>query len=212
MIQIIVLITEAVMPQPLQSALPVSGNTPPVKILNKGETLFRQGDAARNIYAVTRGRIRLIRHLDDGGTVTLHIARAGESFAEAALFSDVYHCDAVADEASQVTIHAKDALLKTFKSDKHAATGFMARLARQVMGLRSRLELRNIRSARDRVMQFLLLSREDGSDSVSFDRPLREVAGEIGLSHEAFYRTLAGLEKNGRIERNGRIVRILSGV
>jgi CRP-like cAMP-binding protein len=153
-----------------------------------------------------------VRHLDDGGTVTLHVARAGESFAEAALFSPVYHCDAIADEPSQVTIHAKDALLRTLGSDPDAATDFMARLARQVMGLRSRLELRNIRSARKRVMQYLRLSRREGTDSVTFEQSLKDVAGEIGLSHEAFYRTLAGLEKDGRIERHGRTLRILSRV
>jgi CRP-like cAMP-binding protein len=59
-----------------------------VRVLEAGETLFRQGDRATAIFAVDQGRLRLIRHTIDNRPVTLHTARAGELFAEAALFAD----------------------------------------------------------------------------------------------------------------------------
>jgi CRP-like cAMP-binding protein len=88
--------------------------------------------------------------------------------------------------------------------DPGMATTFMARLVRQVQALRSRLEIRNIRPAAERVRQYLLLLSRPGLATIVFDRPLKDVAAEIGLTHEAFYRALAVLANKGAIVRRGR--------
>jgi CRP-like cAMP-binding protein len=170
--------------------------------------LFRQGDKAFAVFAVRRGRVRMVRHLADGGAVLLHIAHDGDTFSEAALFSKVYHCDAVAETDTVIEVHPKEALSRALSESPQAAQTFMAHLARQVIGLRSRLEIRNIRSARERVIQFLQLEASGGT--VTFARPLKDIAADIGLSHEAFYRTLAKLEASGQIARNGRAITLLN--
>lgn len=65
--------------------------------LAAGQTLFHQGDQALAIYWVESGRIRLTDYTKDGQTINHYILRAHESFAEAALFSDIYECTAIAD-------------------------------------------------------------------------------------------------------------------
>jgi len=172
-----------------------------------GETLFRQGDRVNAIFAVAEGRIRLIRHGADGRTLTLHIAGRGESFAEAALFSDRYHCDAIADTDSIVAVIPKTALRDTLARDHGLTEAFMSLLAGQVRDLRSRIELRNIRSARERVVAWLLLAGAD--KGVVLDRSLKIVASEIGLSHEALYRALGRLAKDGIIERNEHFIKLI---
>jgi len=181
------------------------------KTLAKGELLFRQGDQTTAIFAVRRGRVRMLRHLADGAAVPLFVAQGGDTFSEAALFSPVYHCDAVADVETEVEVHPKDALMQALSENPDAAQTLMAHLARQVIGLRSRLEIRNIRSAEDRVMQFLQLEGTGGAGdgAITFPRPLKDIAADIGLTHEAFYRTLAKLEKSGRIVRDGRVIRLV---
>ena len=169
--------------------------------------LFHQGDPARAAFAVREGRVRLVRHGEDGRSLTLHVARPGDSFAEAALFSDRYHCDAIADIPSSVAVFPIAALRKALSADPALSDRFMALLAGQVRDLRARLELRNIRSARERVLGWLLLV---GAESgVVLDRPLKQVAGEIGLSHEALYRTLAALERDGLVARDGGRITLL---
>ena len=70
---------------------------------------------------------------------------------------------------------------------------------------------RNLRSADDRVLQHLYLSvSKDGA--VAFDRPLLEVAEDLGLTHEAYYRALAALAHAGAIERTGRTIRLIKSV
>ena len=72
-----------------------------------------------------------------------------------------------------------------------------------------RIELRSIRSARERVWQMLLLAAARDGPTVSFDRPLKDIAAQIGLTHEAFYRALAALQRTGRIRRRGRRIDLL---
>lgn len=174
--------------------------------LSAGDTLFRQGDRSHAVFLVEQGRLRLIRHLPDGTTVTLHVARAGEGIAEAALFADTYHCDAVAEADSMVTALPKDALLAIFRRDPEAALGFARQLSRQVRDLRLRLELRNLRPASARVEAWLHLQASGRPPQLVPDRSWTEIATELGLTREAVYRALARLEATGRIRRTGNTV------
>ena len=58
-----------------------------------------------------------------------------------------------------------------------------------------------------RLLQFLRLC--DGQSGFNSDRPLAAIAAEIGLTPEALYRTVARLEKEGRIEREGKSLRLI---
>lgn len=190
----------------LIAALPAGVST---RQLEAGQALFHQGDEATAIFAVERGRLRLVRHTVDDRRVVLHTAHGGDLFAEAALFSDVYHCDATADTASRVRVLSKPALLAAFRADPDFAQRFMAVLARQVMALRTRLELRSIRSARERVLQHLMLAADGDGRTVRLDGSLMDLAAEIGLTHEALYRALAALEREGALARTADSILLL---
>jgi hypothetical protein len=69
------------------------------------------------------------------------------------------------------------------------------------MALRTRLEQRNIRSARDRILQHLAATAHDGR-TLRVEGTLLDLAAEIGLTHEVFYRNLATLERDGLIKRD----------
>lgn len=193
-------------------ALPTPRSAIRHRKLAKREMLFHQGDSTDAIFVVQRGRVRLVRHLADGSRITLYVAQEGSIFSEAALFSKTYHCDAVADVDSVVEIHPKDALKTAFVKNGEATEAFMTHLAHQVIVLRSRLETRNIRSAFERVLHFLRLEVGEHDSVVTFNRPLKDIASEIGLTHETFYRTLAQLETQGQISRNGKSICLLSNL
>ncbi len=84
----------------------------------------------------------------------------------------------------------------------------MARLARQLMDLRTGMELRNIHSARDRVRHYLGLHVGPDGVTIALKGNLKELAAELGLTHEALYRILARMAADGEIKRfKGKIVR-----
>lgn len=47
--------------------------------LQKGETLFKQGDAVRRIFLVDKGKVKLVRNTIDGTPVVLHVVYQGKA-------------------------------------------------------------------------------------------------------------------------------------
>jgi CRP-like cAMP-binding protein len=177
------------------------------RVLKPGQTLFRAGQRTIGAYQVASGRVRLARVDRSGRETVLYTAGSGEMIAEASLFSTVYHCDAIASTPAEVHLYPKDAVLAAFQHNPQAAKSFMTRLARQVMDLRTRMELRNIHSARDRVRHYLALNVGSDGVTVALRGSLKELAAELGLTHEALYRTLARMAAAGEIKRlDGKIV------
>ncbi|HEY5801782.1 MAG TPA: Crp/Fnr family transcriptional regulator [Burkholderiaceae bacterium] len=177
--------------------------------LDERATLFRQGDPARCLYFLRSGRVRLIRQSESGHALVLHVARAGATFAEGALFAQTYHCDAMAaSEAIAVSLD-KQALLAHLASEPALAMRMLERVTRQLHHARALAEMRNIRSAKARVLAHLRLSARGSGQTVELDGPQAEIADELGLSAEAVYRCLAQLAREGAIARDGRRIVLL---
>jgi CRP/FNR family transcriptional regulator, dissimilatory nitrate respiration regulator len=176
--------------------------------LAAGEVLFRQGDRADNMFLVISGRVRLERHARNGALVPQHVAGPGEFFAEASLFSDTYHCDALALRLSRVRIYPHREVLAKLKQDPASAEGLLAMLSRQLQASRHRAELRAVRSARERVLLYLEY-RADSQREVAVEGELQDLAADLALTREAFYRTLATLEREGVIARTETRLKLL---
>src|SRR6266699_4365556 len=171
--------------------------------LAREEVLFKQGDKVTAIYFVEAGRLRLERRTFDGRLLVLGITSAGKFFVEAALFADIFHCDAVATEPTQVCVYPKAAVLSALRADPANAMSFLSLVAHQVIELRQRLELMKVRSAKERVMLYLDLNAEPDGRTVNLRSQLQDIASELGLTREVLYRTLASLEESGTIKRAG---------
>ncbi len=59
--------------------------------LKPGQFLFHIGDRTEGLYEIVSGKVRLVRTDRDGREAVLHVAVAGETIAEASLFSRAYH-------------------------------------------------------------------------------------------------------------------------
>jgi CRP/FNR family transcriptional regulator, dissimilatory nitrate respiration regulator len=177
--------------------------------LKAGETLFRQGTRTVGLYEIINGKVRLARVDRSGREAVLHSASVGETIAEASLFSATYHCDAIATTNAVVRLYPKAAILAEFKRNPKAAEAFMAMLARQVMNMRTSLEQRNIHSARDRIRHYLAVNLGPDGRSVTLPGTLKDLAANLGLTHEALYRTLARMQQDAEIQRHKGKIRVL---
>lgn len=176
--------------------------------LRPGQALFHSGDPTVGLFEVLKGKVRLVRVDPSGREAVLQVAGQGETLAEASLFSETYHCDAIATAAAVVRLYPKAVLFAELARDPKLGRAFTAMLARQVMDLRTRLESRNIHSARDRVRHFLAINVGADGCSVTLSGTLKELAAGLGLTHETLYRTLARMEQDGEIKRSGGAIRI----
>jgi CRP-like cAMP-binding protein len=171
------------------------------RALKAGQVLFRSGHRTAGFYEVISGNVRLMRVDRAGREVVLHVAKGGETLAEASLFAPTYHCDAVATTDAAIRLFPKAIMLAEFERNSDAARAFTAMLARQVMHLRTRIEQRNIHSAHDRVLHYLTVNAGEDSRTVMVPGTLKDLATELGLTHETLYRTLADMATAGEIQR-----------
>ena len=182
------------------------------RALEAGETLFRQGARTMGLYEIVRGKVRLARFDRAGREVVLYSATAGETIAEASLFTPTYHCDAIATTDAVVRLYPKALVLAELQGNPRAARALLAMFARQVMTLRTSLEQRNIRSARDRVRHYLAVNLGTDGRTVHLPGSLKDLAAQLGLTHEALYRTLSDMEQDGEIERLQGKIRVFRSI
>ena len=176
--------------------------------LSKDELLFRRGDPVAFLFRVEEGEIRLERHTIDGRRLILHAAGPGRLVAEASLFAGAYHCDASAARESVVSACPKPRILSAMAGDPALALAFARLVAIQLQTVRQRLELRNVRSAGERISLHLELQADPATGEFAVETSLQDIAAELGLTREAFYRALAELERRGRIRRRGSTIQV----
>ncbi len=164
--------------------------------IQKGDVLFRQNETTSGLYHVVSGCVTLQRSSELGNTLTLHRAVSGGYFAEASVFSMIYHCDAICTEAGSVVKIAKTDILSAMQSDPMFSERFTRLLAVQVQQYRSHIELLAILSAKERTLAAV--------QAGYYDSTVIELATRINLSHEACYRALRTLCNDGIMTKIGR--------
>ncbi len=175
--------------------------------LPAGQCLFLRGDTPQALYWLESGRLRLRRCALDGSETAMQTVLAGQTFAEASLFSDTYHCDCLAIEPSLLRRMPRPQVLSRLQNDVNFALALTQQLALQLRQARLQTELSHIRSAPARVLAALRLqSDEDGQTHL--DVSWKDFAAQIGLSHEAVYRALARLEAEGKLRHQGRTIKL----
>jgi CRP-like cAMP-binding protein len=174
--------------------------------LAAGQMLFNQGEAAIGLYEVVSGQVKQVRTDPEGRDVVVGIAGPGEMIAEGSLFSQTHDCAATALTNAIVRLYRKGSLLAELERNPRVAVAFMAMLVGQILNLRVRLERRSIHSARDRVRHYLAAHVGGKERTVALPSTLKDLAAELGLTHEALYRTLSEMNAKGEIVRqNGKI-------
>lgn len=162
----------------------------------EGELLFHQGAPSVGLYRVKRGCVTLRRTTISGDTLTLYRALPGDLFAEASIFSEQYHCDAICVVPGEVQLISKKEVLEQLSNNKDFALSFSALLARQVQDYRFLLEILAIKSAEERVLAAVSVGYLNGT--------VLDFATRIQLTHETCYRMLRSLCLKGRLVQKGR--------
>lgn len=173
-----------------------------------GETVFRSGAPTHSVYYVESGAVRLVRYGRAGEEMLLHDAHAGEFFAEASLDSARYHCDAVVSEPSELLQCPSAALRQLLDSDREFARQWISLLARQLRTVRTRVERLSLKSATERVRHLLVSEGRGPQCEITVEGTLKDLARSLGLTHETLYRTLATMERERVIERDGTVLRL----
>ena len=169
--------------------------------MGKGQRIFRFGDGADAVYRVLDGEVCLTRFSPEGAEIVLHRAREGDFFAEASLFGTHYHCDAICTRPGRCLRLPAAALRHCLSNDPDFAMEWIATLSGNLRRQRAAQERLGLKSLRMRVIHYLVDRGIEGR--VKLDQPILRWAVELGASHAALYRTLAEMEREGILQRQG---------
>ena len=157
----------------------------PVRSHEAGVTLFVRGAPVTHILLVRSGAVALERLLPSGDPLVLHVAGEGDLLADASLFADAYHCDAVARANAVVASMPKASFVQRLRKTPDVAMALLARASREVQSQRARVEILRLKRLSDRLDAWLELN---GPPEVG---TWVRVAEAIGVSPPALYRELA---------------------
>ena len=173
----------------IEALLALSGNR---RALPSGGYLFHQGDPVRRVFIVESGSVQLVRHQRDGMPIVVQRATQNSILAEASVYAEAYHCDAIADAPSHVFDLSQAAFVTHLRQNPDASHAWAAHLARAVQSARHRGEILARRTVTERLDGWL-----DWHDNELPDKgQWKGIAEQIGVSPEALYRELAKRRNN----------------
>ncbi|WP_436038977.1 Crp/Fnr family transcriptional regulator [Rhizobium sp. LjRoot98] len=165
------------------------------KSFAKGDHLFHRDDPVRGLFLITGGCVNLVRYQVDGNQALLQRSTAGTVLAEASLFSDRYHCDAVAATATDAILVPVNEVLRLLEHDLIFAGEWMAHLSRELLSARKRSEMAALRTVSARLDAWIAWN----DDAFPARGDWRGLADELGVSSEALYRELSKRRRCGHI-------------
>src|SRR5262249_2159406 len=116
-----------------------------------GKRIFRQGDQVLVLHQVLEGNVHLVRHNVGGLALVLQRAASQAILAEASVFAERYHCDAVAVLPTRTRAIAKSVLAAALARDPNLARAWAEHLAREVQAARLRAEILSLRTVAERL-------------------------------------------------------------
>ncbi len=169
--------------------------------LQAGEILFIDGDPAESIYYLESGLIRLVHYTESGQAVNHYAIMPGGFVAEVLVVVDHYLCTAVVEESSQVLVIPKQSFINALRQDANLLFSFLGEVAYRLHMTKMMMELRGIRLAHERVLNYLRIIAQPGTGTILLDRPYKEIARDLDLTPETLSRALSQLQEEGRISR-----------
>ena len=178
--------------------------------IERGETLFDQGDPCHGVHVVTAGRIKLSFRSPHGAEKVLGIVGAGQGIGEASMSIGKSH-QLYAEALSDTTLLflPQHVLIECVESDRKFACRMMKRIAEKFHSLLIEVESSSLLSGAERIVDFLIreidLSPAPGQVAVielSLSKSI--IASQLNLTQEHFSRLLRQLSDHGMIVVDGR--------
>ena len=214
-------VSEVLRKAPLFADLPPTdlsriGGISVVRRYARRETLFREGDRADGFFIVASGRVKIFKLSEDGKEQVLHILEAGDSFAEAAIFTGGgFPASAETLGGGEILFLPKAPFLELLEKNPKMAVRMLGSLSRWLKRMTDLVENLALRDVEARLVFFVSeemksrgVSLRDGAEyEIPYGKNV--LASRLGTVPETFSRTLKKLQEEGKIRVRGSRIRIL---
>jgi CRP/FNR family transcriptional regulator len=181
-----------------------------VRHFARGEPLFARGEAARGLFVVIEGSVRVYQVGDTGREHVLTVEGPGCSVAELPLFDGgPYPAYAEAAEESRVFTLGRERFRELLRERPELAEQVIRALSERLRRLVQTVEGLALKEVRQRVAALLLQWTEAHGTEFALPFTIEQIAGQLGSAREVISRALHGFAHDGLIELEGRRVKIL---
>ncbi|HMV10557.1 MAG TPA: Crp/Fnr family transcriptional regulator [Cyclobacteriaceae bacterium] len=182
--------------------------------VQKGQTLFDEGDPANDFFQVASGQIKMSILNPDGQEFTQGIFNAGESFGEPALLGGFpYPSSAQATEESKVWRLPKHEFLELLRENFDVHLKLNQVLCKRLQYKSMILTEVSSYDPEHRLVTILKyfkskIKKKDGEESLVIPFTRQQLADMTGLRVEAVIRAVKKMEKDGRLKLQGHKITI----
>lgn len=181
------------------------------KVYDRGQTVFLQGDPAREMFLLKAGRVKLSKVTEDGTEITLDIRKAGDFLGENMLSEDIaYPVTAWCMEKTMICGFDKDRFEKIVLQHPNIGLQVIRNLSERINWLTTRMGSMSISNLEDRLHGILVsVAREHGARSakgfvIQFPLTHEDLSFLAGAHRVSITRAMKSLRESGRIIQEGR--------
>lgn len=167
-----------------------------VRVAEKGEVLFHQGDPADRFYGVISGWTKVFRATAGGEEAVLGVFGSGETFAEAAMFLDArYPATAAVVETCRLARFDREVIETEIGKDAGFGLSMLGAISHHLHAMTLQVEQLKTRNSEQRLARFLLSLCPSGAEAARVDLPYEKalIAARLGMKPESLSRALAKL-------------------
>lgn len=172
---------------------------------SQGTCLFTAGHKPTHMFFVASGEVVLERPGLQGASVILQRTRRG-FISEASLKSPNYHCHGQVVANSQIIQIPIREMREALDTDPAFSGRWINMLNKEVKRLRLQCERLSLTKVQERLAHLLETEGENGAYPIGAG--IKSMAGELGVTHEALYRCIYAMEKNGALTRGDGFLRL----
>jgi CRP-like cAMP-binding protein len=176
--------------------------------LYAGEALFLKGDPGDALYAVRRGKVRIVTSTDTGRHLTLNILGSGDVFGEIALLDGRPRtADAIAIEPCELLMVQRRDFIAILERRPLVAVGVIELLCARLRWMSDRMEESALLPMPVRLARRLIGLAEDYGSEINVSQ--EELAVFVGTSRESVNRELQGWKQKGLVELGRNRIRLV---
>lgn len=174
--------------------------------LLKGQLLFTQSEPANGLFLIKRGRVKLVKKLEDGSRPILDIRKTGDFIGET-VFSDQgqYPVSAVCLEDTTIDRFTQKQFEKLIFKNPNIGIQVIKNLSNRILWLTSRLGSMTVTNIEDRLYSILRnIAKEHGVASakglkVQFSVTHEDLSFLTGAHRVTISRTMKTLKEAGKV-------------
>jgi CRP-like cAMP-binding protein len=182
------------------------------KHVNKGETIFTEGDEGKGFFVVIDGRVKIYKVSAEGKEQILHIFDSGQTFGEVPVFTgQQFPASAEAIAKTRLLFFARNAFVDLITDNPSLALNMLAIMSTKLRQFSIQIENLSLKECPARLASYLnhLADEQENENFVTLNISKGQLASILGTIPETLSRIFAKLSGQDLIRVEGPKITLL---